>query len=349
MVKKIRGERRRLLYICLLVVCIFILLLGYRYYVRMFRTNLIVHETEYLYIYTGSDFQMVLDSLTAKNYLRDIESFKRTAIALGYVDNVRSGRYKLTPGMSNRQLVNMLISGIQTPVRVTFSNARVPEQLMGKISKQLEPDSLAFVSYFRNRNTSMKYGFTGETLISMFIPNTYEFYWNITPEMFFDRMKREYELFWNGERKTKAKEIGLSLTEVSILASIVEEETIKSDERARVAGVYMNRLKKRMYLQADPTVKFALNDFSIRRVLTKHLDVKSPYNTYRNYGLPPGPIRCPSVSSIDAVLNYEHHNYLYFCAKDDFSGYHSFAKTLVEHNRNADEYRKALNRERIYR
>jgi len=183
----------------------------------------------------------------------------------------------------------------------------------------------------------------------MFIPNTYEFFWNTSAKGFFDRMKKEHDTFWNGSRDKKAKEIGLDRIKVSTLASIVEEETIKVDERPRVAGVFMNRLQKGMPLQADPTVKFAVGDFSIRRILKKHLQVDSPYNTYRNKGLPPGPINAPSISSINAVLNYEKHQYLYFCAKPDYSGYHLFARTLAEHNRNAREYQNFLNKERIFR
>ncbi len=345
-----KGKRsKQSFFVVAIIALAMISVFGYRYYIRMYKPNVKIHDAEYLYIFTGSDFTAVTDSLVAKNLVIDIESFKKTAKALGYTDKIRPGRYKFSPGMSNREIVKMLINGIQAPVRVTFSYARTPELLMGKIAKQIEPDSLSLINYFRNSNTPVKYGFTNETLISMFIPNTYEFYWNITPEIFFDRMKKEYDFFWNDDRKEKAREVGLSQAEISILASIVEEETIKRDERPKVAGVYMNRLKKRMYLQADPTVKYALHDFTIRRILTKHLEVKSPYNTYKNYGLPPGPINCPSISSIDAVLNFEHHQYLYFCAKDDFSGYHVFARTLIEHNRNAEAYRRALDKERIYR
>jgi len=246
-------------------------------------------------------------------------------------------------------MVKMLISAIQVPVKVTFNNVRTPEQLAGKISHQIEADSLSILGYFMNPETPAKYGFKKETLISMFLPNTYEFYWNTNAEGFFDKMKKFHDQFWTEERKSKANVINLTPEEVSTLASIIDEETIKKDERPRIAGVYINRLKKHMPLQADPTIKFALGDFTIRRLWTKHLEVKSPYNTYKNLGLPPGPINCSSISSIDAVLNFENHQYLYFCAKDDFSGYHVFAKTLMEHNRNASAYQMALNKEKIYR
>jgi UPF0755 protein len=194
-----------------------------------------------------------------------------------------------------------------------------------------------------------KYGFNEQTIMTMFIPNTYEFYWNTSADEFFERMADEYKKFWTDERKQKAKNIGLSQSEVSILASIVELETQKKDERPTVAGVYINRLKKKMLLQADPTVVFALGDFTINRVLKIHLETDSPYNTYKYSGLPPGPIYLPSISSIDAVLNFENHDYIYFCAKEDFSGYHNFAKTLAQHNENARKFQQALNKRKIWK
>jgi len=322
---------------------------GVRTYNRVFRSNVELPEDKYLYIKTGSDFNTVLDSIEKNNLVVDIESFKKVSNSIGYTKRVKPGCYKIKSGMSNRTLVRMLITSMQFPVKVTFNNVRTPEQLAGIISHQIEADSLSILGFFRNPKTPLEFGFKAETLISMFIPNTYEFYWNTSAEGFFKRMKKEYDQYWTEERKAKAKEINLSPEEVSTLASIVEEESVKRDERPIIAGVYINRLNKRMPLQADPTIKFALGDFTIRRLWTKHLEVKSPYNTYKNYGLPPGPINCPSISSIDAVLNYERHQYLYFCAKDDFSGYHAFAKTLSEHNRNADSYRRALDKERIFR
>ena len=193
-----------------------------------------------------------------------------------------------------------------------------------------------------------KYGFVRETFPAMFIPNTYEFYWNTSAERFIQRMNGEYKIFWSDDRIAKAENLKLKPVEVSVLASIIELESMHNDENQTIAGVFINRLKKGMPLQSDPTIIFAWQDFSIRRVLNKHREIKSPYNTYRNRGLPPGPICIPSISSIDAVLNYEKHNYLYFCAKDDFSGYHNFAGTLSEHNRNARLYQHALNKRRIF-
>lgn len=330
-----------------IVVVLFIISISY--YNKMFRSNVDLPKDELLHIRTGSDFNEVVDSIKKKHLVICLESFIKVSNSLGYDKKVKAGCYKIKPGMSNRTLVRMLISATQSPVRVTFNNIRTPEQLAEKISQQIEADSLSIIRYFKKPDIAVNYGFNEKTLMSMFIPNTYEFYWNSDAKSFFDRMKREYNLFWNKDRDEKAKAIGLKREEISTLASIIEEETNKHDERAKIAGVYINRLKKNMPLQADPTIKFALGDFSIKRIWTKQLEVKSPYNTYKNIGLPPGPICCPSISSIDAVLNYESHQYLYFCAKDDFSGYHVFAKTLAEHNRNADAYQKALNKEKIFK
>jgi UPF0755 protein len=268
---------------------------------------------------------------------------------MGYPYSVKPGRYKLISDMSNRELISILRAGLQTPIRLTFTSFRTPQQLAEKVSNQIEADSAEIVKAFLSPEIAAQYGFTTESFIAMFIPNTYEFFWNTGTKGFLDRMNREYEVFWTEERDRKAAEIGLSRVKVSTLASIVEEETIKVDERPRVAGVFMNRLNRFMALQADPTIKFAIGDFTIRRILTKHLQIDSPYNTYKYRGLPPGPINAPSISSINAVLNHENHKYLYFCAKPDYSGYHAFASTLSEHNKNARVYQQFLNKERIFR
>lgn len=331
------------------LVVVTLLVFGVNYYNRMYRSNVELDKDKFLFIPTGSEFYAVVDSIKKNNLVIDLESFIKTANALGYTNRIKPGCYRIKAGMSNRTLVRILISAMQSPVKVTFNNVRTPEQLAGKIAKHIEADSLSILRLFKKSNTPDSYGFNDKTLISMFIPNSYQFYWNTDAKSFFDRMKKEYNLFWSKERDERAKSINLTREEVSTLASIIEEESNKRDEKPRIAGVYINRLKKGIPLQADPTIKFALGDFSIKRILTKHLEVKSPYNTYKNNGLPPGPVCCPSISSIDAVLNYEDHQYLYFCAKDDFSGYHVFAKTLTEHNRNATAYQKALNKERIFR
>ena len=244
----------------------------------------------------------------------------------------------------------MLRAGRQTHIRLTFNNIRTLDELADRIASQIEPGADTLLKTMHNKELQKKFGFNDQTIVSMFIPNTYEFFWNTTPNQFMERMYNEYNAFWTKTREIEAEQAGLSKDEVITLASIVNEETQNDNEKPRIAGVYMNRLNKGMRLQADPTVIFALGDFSIQRVLKKHYEgLDSKYNTYKYAGLPPGPICIPEISSIDAVLNYEKHNYLYFCAKPDFSGNHSFARTLSEHNRNAALYRRELNKRRIYR
>ncbi len=312
----------------------------------------IFHEnvkTDYvLYLNNGSTFGSVVDSLEKNDVLINMKAFRWVARKKEYPTLVKPGRYLIKKNMNSNEVVNMLRSGQQSPVNLTFNNIRFPENLAAVVSGYLEADSAEIIKVLLPVN-GPEYGFSPETFKAMFIPNTYQFFWTATPKEFTDRMKKEYERFWNEQRRLKAEALGMTPVEVSILASIVQEETIKENEKPRVAGVYINRLRQNMPLQADPTVKYAVGDFTLKRILFVHLEVDSPYNTYKNTGLPPGPITYPEISSIDAVLNYENHNYLYFCAKDDFSGYHAFARTLAEHNRNADRYRRALNERRIFR
>lgn len=311
--------------------------------------NLDGKKEVYIYIPTGSDYKDVTNILYANNYIINRASFEWVAEKKGYAALVKPGKYQLKEGMSNNQLVNLLRSGKQVPVKLVFNKIRTKDRFAGIISNQIEADSLELLNLLNNESFLSDYGLNRETALCLFIPNTYEFYWNTDAKAFVKRMDKEFENFWNKSRLEKANSMGLSREEVITMASIVEEETVKNDEKPRVAGVYYNRIKKGMRLQADPTVRFAVGDFEIKRILTKHLSIDSPYNTYRKAGLPPGPICIPTISSIDAVLNYEKHSYLYFCAKDDFSGYHAFAKTLQQHNVNAEKYRKALNKNRIYR
>jgi UPF0755 protein len=241
----------------------------------------------------------------------------------------------------------MLRNGNQVPVKLTFNNIRLKKDFTERISHQLMLDSPTLLERLNDSSFAASLGFDTATIMTLFIPNTYEMYWNIPVDHFLKRMKTEYNRFWTKERLAKADAISLSPAEVSILASIVEEETAKKEEFLLVAGLYLNRLRKGMLLQADPTVKFAANDVTLRRILYHHLEIDSPYNTYKHPGLPPGPIRLPSISAIDAVLNYTEHSYLYMCAKEDFSGAHNFAVTLKEHNTNARNYQAALNRNNI--
>ena len=302
-----------------------------------------------LYIPSNPTFSEVVDILKFSGYIIDMDNFIWLAERKNYPANVKGGRYILKNNTSNNELVNMLRGGRQTPVNVIFNNIRNFEELAGSLAKRLEPDSVQFSNIFKDAEIPQKYGFSKNNFISMFIPNTYQIYWNTTPEEFISRMNQEYKRFWNETRLEKAKKVGLTPLEVSTLASIVDEETVKNDEKARVAGLYINRLRKGMKLQADPTVKFVLGDFSIKRILNRDLQMDSPYNTYLYAGLPPGPIRMSSIQGIEAVLNYEKHEYLYMCAKADFSGYHEFAKTLTQHNRNAAKYHSELQKRRIFR
>ena len=295
-----------------------------------------------LYIPTGADFEQVKDSLYGNDLVSRPKTFEWWATLRKYPDHVKPGHYLIKRRMSVYQLCGMLLGGLQTPVKVTFNNMRDVNMLAGRVGGQIEADSFSLARYFNDEQHLAELGFTRQTLPAMFLPNTYEFYWNCNAEQFAQKMKKEYDNYWNEERRNKAMALGLTPVQVSTLASIVDKETNKTDEMARIAGVYINRLKSGWLLQADPTLVFAVGDFGLKRVLNVHKEVESPYNTYKYPGLPPGPICIPSLASINAVLNAEKHNYYYFCAKDDFSGYHVFAKTLTEHNRNAEKYRRKL-------
>ncbi|HQJ91217.1 MAG TPA: endolytic transglycosylase MltG, partial [Paludibacteraceae bacterium] len=275
--------------------------------------------------------------------VKNIQSFIRTAKNNGYPESMVPGRYELEDGMSNYMLVHRLINGRQTPLRITFNNIRTKEVLAQRLSKQMMMDSLEMINALNNDTLLSRYGLTRPTAVALFIPNTYEVYWDISPEKLMDKMKVEYDKFWTEERLQKLNDVGLTQLEVSTLASIVDEETNKKDEKPLIAGLYLNRLNKGMPLQADPTVKFAVQDFSLRRIYSGHLETDSPYNTYKHAGLPPGPIRIPSTEGIDAVLNYVDHDYMYMCAREDRSGYHNFATTFEEHLKNASKYRNTLN------
>lgn len=320
---------------------------GYQLYMYVFKENA---QTDYILIIPDeTSYQQVYSKLKADDVLENYKAFRWVAKKKNYTENVKPGRYLIKRGMNTNEIVNMLVGGLQEPVDVTFNNVRFNEDLAGKVSKYLQADSVEILNLFQDSALIKEYGFTPETFRAMFIPNTYEFYWTTTAREFADRMKKEFDRFWNEERRQKAAALNLTPAEVTTLASIVQAETAKKDERRRVAGLYVNRLKKGMLLQADPTVKYAAGDFSLRRVLNKHLEIDSPYNTYKYAGLPPGPISFPETSSIEAVLNYEDHDYLYMAAKEDFSGYHNFSRTLSEHNRNAAKYRRALNERKIFK
>jgi UPF0755 protein len=325
---------------------------GYKMYQKIYQPNVTVKNTtdKYFYIYSDYTFDDVVHDLYEKGYIINRESFEWVSEKKSnFKNNIRPGRYQLKDGMSNNELVDLLRSGEQKPVKVTFNNVRTTSQLSGKITKNLECDSAVFYGLISNKEFTAKYGFNTITILTLFLPNTYEFYWNTSAEDAIQRMAEEYKKFWTDERKAKAKKLNLSQSEVAILASIVQaEQSIHSDERPKVAGLYINRLRKGMLLQSDPTVIYGIGDFTINRVLTKHLQINTPYNTYIHKGLPPGPINLPSIKSLEAVLNYESHDYIYMCAKEDFSGYHNFAKSYNQHLIYARKYQKELNKRRIY-
>lgn len=321
-----------------------------KYYNKIFGSNVLATSGSVeVFIPSNPTYQEVHDLLKFSGVLVSIDDFDWVAHQKGATDSFQGGRYLLTSGMSNNDLVNMLRGGYQSAVRVTFTNIRTAQELAGLLSSRLEPDSLSFLAAFKNDSLLKTLNIPPHLLMGRILPNTYEMWWTTTPEGFLKRMVREYNNFWNSQRRHKANSIGLSPDEVATLASIVDEETVKADEKGRVAGLYINRLNRNMRLQADPTIKFVLNDFTIKRVLKKYLTIDSPYNTYLYAGLPPGPIRMPSLQGIEAVLNFEEHNYLYMCARDDFSGYHNFARTLQQHNQNAARYQAALQKLKIYK
>jgi UPF0755 protein len=300
----------------------------------------------FIYIDGKKNYTHLLSQLET-NEILDIRFFKQLALKLKYPENIKSGKYKINPNTSYLELVQMLKRGKQTPVKLTFNNIRLKKEFAEKISNQLMFDSSILLKHLNDSAVAASLGFNAETIMTLFIPNTYEMYWNISVDHFLERMKKEYNRFWNKERLAKAEKNHLSPVEVSVLASVVEEETNKKSEFPIVAGLYLNRLRKGMLLQADPTVKFAVGDITLRRIFNYHLQIDSPYNTYKYFGLPPGPIRIPSIAAIEGVLNYKEHSYLYMCAKEDFSGAHNFSVTLKEHNTNARKYREALNRNNI--
>lgn len=305
-----------------------------------------------VYIPTNASFETVMDIL--EPLLDKMDKFESAANKKGYSELVKSGKFELKKGMNNNEIINSLRSR-NIPVKLSFNNQETLADLAGRVSLQIEADSISLMKAFQDSAFLNSNGFNEDTALSMYIPNSYEFFWNSSAERFRERMLREYNRFWNESRLEKAKSMGLSPTEVTTLASIVHKETVKVDERPRVAGVYLNRLRTGMLLQADPTVIYAIKkhtgnfDTVIKRVLYRDLELDSPYNTYRKSGLPPGPIAMPDISAIDAVLAPEKHDYYYFVANVENFGYHKFAKTLAQHNRNKVQYIRWINAQKINR
>ncbi len=348
--KSSNGFFKKVISSFLLIILIGLFASIYIAYNNIYKHNLIVKDGGKLYFYikTGSNFNDVLKSLKQEKIIRNEMIFEWLAKQKNYTNKVKPGRYAFKEGMSNNDIINLLRSGEQAPVELTFNNIRTKNELVRKICSQLEADSTELFEIITNDNVLDSLGFDSENILTMFIPNTYSLNWNTTSRAFMKEMNKVHKKFWNIDRRKKAQNHHITPIEVSIIASIVDKESNNKSERPIIASVYLNRLKKGMLLQADPTVIYALGDFSINRVLSKHLEFDNPYNTYKYSGLPPGPICVASINSIDAVLNSPKTNYIYFCAKEDFSGSHNFASNLNDHNRNASKFQKALNKRKIF-
>ncbi len=343
---------KRVKYILIILIFVLGLAGGYNYYNIFLKTNTKFNKDYiFLHIPTSSGQNQLLDSL--KNYLTDIPKFIKAADYKGYLDNIKPGRFKIKNGNNNTEIINSLRSQ-NIPLKVTFNNIETLNQLFGRISLKIEADSLSLVKIFSDKDFLNDLNLNNESVFSLFIPNTYEFFWNTSALQFRERILKEFDIFWNDDRINKSKKINLNPIEVMTLASIVQKETPKVDERPTIAGVYLNRLDKRMKLQADPTVVYTIKkrdgfNTKIRRVLYKDLRIKSPYNTYVNRGLPPGPIVTPDISAIEAVLNPMDHSFIYFVADVSNPGYHLFSRTNAEHNQNKRQYTKWLRDRNIKR
>jgi UPF0755 protein len=325
-----------------------VLLISFAYYAYQicYTPNVLVgKQPRPLIIEKGATFKDVQELLHKGDFTQDLISFSFLAKLMDYDENIKPGRFILQPNQTNIQAIRVLRAGIQEPVKITFNNVRLIKDLSEKITRNLNMKPAEFEAGLIRFAMNNPYGFNKDNVLAMFIPNTYEVYYNVSPEDLVERMYTEYAKFWNDERKAKAQTVGLTPIEVSILASIVQAESVKQVEAPIIAGLYINRLKKDIPLQADPTLVFAVGDFTLKRVLNEHKEIDSPYNTYRNRGLPPGPVNMPEIFALEAVLNYTKTNYLYMCAKEDFSGNHNFTHSYQQHLNNATRYQRALTRE----
>lgn len=335
-----------------LIAAIIVIAVGGFYGLKLYKVYMapnVSGKEAYLYVRTGATIENVYKEIKDKDLLTDVGTFSEAAAKMDLAQRLKPGRYKLTKGLSNRALINMIKAGNQEPVKLKFHNFRKKENFAAYLAKNMEADSATFLKVLDSAALVEKYGFTPENSYTMYIPNTYDMYWNTTPVEFFEKMQKEYDKFWTAERKQKAAALNLTPQQVTILASIVDGEALYDKEMPIIAGLYLNRLNRGILLQADPTVIFANDDFTVKRVTYALLRTESKYNTYKYAGLPPGPIMMPSINAIDAVLNHDKNNYIYMCAKEDFSGYHAFAETKEQHEINANKYRAALNKRKIFR
>ena len=324
-------------------------LIGYKFYNDIFLPNVNLEEKNtVIHIPSNATLEILLDSLSSRKILNDKDSFLWVADKMNF-SKPKAGRYRINNDWSNKDLISLFRSGRQEALKLTYNNVRTIDELCEIFGNQLEQSKDDFLDYFTSSEVLQKYGQTKESMLTLFIPNTYQVYWNSTPEKLLKKLYKEYKSFWNSKREKKLEVIGLNKEEAYTMASIVQKESNLKKEKPIIAGLYLNRIKKGMLLQADPTVIFGVGDFSIRRVLNKHLAYDSPYNTYKYEGLPPGPICMPDISSLDAVINAAEHDYLYFCVSPGTGFEHAFAKTLKQHNQNARKYRQWLNSQRIYK
>jgi UPF0755 protein len=311
--------------------------------------NLSFEQEEYLYIPTGADYEQVIRILNEKKLIKNSATFEFLASGMNYKKHIHPGRYEIKANMSNKDLIMMLRSGRQKPVKLVLRNHRTLKELTGIVSEKLEADSTELMELLSDSSYLQTFGLRKDEALCLFIPDTYEFYWNTSAKKFLRKVTTAYKKYWNDKRIRRAESLGLTVASATILASIVEKETSKNDEKSRISGVYLNRLKKEMKLEADPTLVYASGDFGARRILAWHRNYESPYNTYKYKGLPPGPICMPSKTTLDKVLDTETHNYMYFCARADFSGYHSFATNYSQHLENARKFHKELDKRNITR
>jgi UPF0755 protein len=334
---------RKILVLFILVFSIMLSSFTFYFYQVIYTSNILVDRDDRIIIIPADvTYKSLQKQLVDGGYVNDLISFGFMSRIMKYDENIKPGRYVLRRNMSNLDAVRMLRAGIQEPVNITFNNVRLIDELASRITRNIALTEKQFNEALEEFIKDNSYGFNHENIIAMFLPDTYEVFYNISGTELINRMYYEYNKFWNEERLAKASEIGFSPLEVAVLASIVQAETKKDEEAVIIAGLYINRIKKGMLLQADPTLVFALGDFSIKRVLNEHKEIDSPYNTYKYKGLPPGPINMPRVFIIDAVLNYTPSNYIFMCAKEDFSGYHYFTHSYEQHLRNANLYQRAL-------
>lgn len=343
-----KNNRKPKFLIALGILILLLAFIGFNYYLKYYGPN-VTDKQEYLYIRTGSNFTNVLKTIKTEGIVKDTTSFVQVAYSEKYENRVKPGKYRLHDGMGNKKFIRMLALGEQEPVKLSFQNVRLKTTFAGMIGKKLEADSSSIIHLLDSAAYLKTFGFTPDNVYVMFMPNSYTMNWNGSAEKFFVRMNEEYQKFWTPERKEQAKAEGLTPIQVSILASIVDAEALHDNEMPTVAGLYINRLNRGMKLEADPTVIFAIKDFTIKRVLNKDKIFNSSYNTYLNAGLPPGPIMMPSVNAVKAVLNYKKHDYIYMCAKEDFSGYHNFATNMADHLVNARKFHEALDQRNIKR